>query len=76
MATITVTVPDALVPTLADVARAWLVTQGQDASGLTNGQAARRWLAGMMRQAYVVHRAETGAASARTTAETDAAGIA
>lgn len=82
MATISLTVPDALVPILVEAAEEYLVARGIDISGLTALQKGRRYLALVLHDVVVQRKvlpatadAQTAIDAARAAAEVEADGI-
>lgn len=82
MATLSVTIPNAMVPTLVTVATTWLNSIGIDTSGMTGTQIGQRYIAEKLKQDYIAQKtSEQVATSANEVtaaiaqAKTDAAGI-
>ncbi len=69
MATVSVTIPDAIVPALVAVATSVLQEQGQDTSG-TNLQIARRYIAQHLRLLYETSQTRVAESTAQTTIQT------
>lgn len=82
MASFTITIPNALVPTLSAAANELLDARKIDRTGMTQIQAAQRYVAEVLKDVYISRTKQAAATTAQstvdtavTTATTDAAGI-
>lgn len=82
MASITLTVPDALVPDILVTANAWLLDNVIDTTAMTSAQKVRRYIIGLVQESFVDKKYKdaivtqgTALNTVVTQAKTDAAGI-